>query len=136
MRLKEARHALEQVVVQYTALAILDVSSPSDSDGVPTEFLTALQLKACLRRQTKATTVTMLARENAEMLCKDIMSVAAWLNPAIVSDATRTDLSLTRSQQPCEDIVAKCSMLSAAIREDTRWPEPFMGRESTADRWA
>lgn len=89
-QVEEARSALDQAIVQYTTF-ILDVP-PSDGEEVPPELLAALQLKACMRRQTKTATFTIPARENAEMLWKDVLAVVDWLNTTIVGAHTGTVL--------------------------------------------
>ncbi|KAG9006420.1 hypothetical protein FRB90_009930 [Tulasnella sp. 427] len=121
--LSQARVALDDVLAQYTRITTLecgdDLAVTKTQFGVPCSFLFALQLKACLKylKEKKREKNPLRTREVATALLEDIEKSGEKLEPHVA----------------CKDVVNQCRKLAAAIRADTVWPQPYVGREADAD---
>ncbi|KAG8946592.1 hypothetical protein FRC04_011570 [Tulasnella sp. 424] len=121
--LSQARAALNDVIAQYTYISALeygdDIAVTKSQFGVPCTFIFALQLKACMRylEKRKREKNPLRTREVAVAMCDDIVKAAEQLDRSVA----------------CQDVVNQCHKLVCAIRGDTVWPQPYLGREADAD---
>ncbi|KAG8946587.1 hypothetical protein FRC04_011565 [Tulasnella sp. 424] len=121
--LSEARTTLNDVIAQYTYISALEygggLAVTKFQFGVPCKFIFALQLKACMRymEKKKKEKKPLYTREVATAMYDDIVKAAEQLDPEVA----------------CQDVVNQCFKLVYAIRTDTAWPQPYIGREADAD---
>lgn len=121
--LYHSRAALNGVVAQYTYISTLEYGNEltvtKSQFGVPCPFIFALQLKACMRylEKKKKERNPLHTREIATALYDDIVKAAEQLDSSVA----------------CKDVANQCRKLVYAIRTDTVWPQPYLGREADAD---